>query len=474
MGEHHFALTAGDVAWRLGATVAFVLLNGFFVAAEFALVKVKPARVELLADQGIRSAKTARHVLQHLDRYLSACQLGITVASLILGALGEPAVGTLIVYVAESAGIDVEHHHASVRVASLTIAFTAITVLHMTLGEQAPKIWALKHSEAWALRTAVPIRLFTLLLFPVIAVINRISNALLRVVGIRDVEHGDTPPTAEEMGALLAISAEAGYIGNPAREIGQNALRMPRLHARSVMVPRRDVVWLSVDDRPAAAMARARRSGHSRFPVCEGELDRVVGVVHVKDVVAAVVDARDVVMRELARRPIFVPATESLWDVLTTLRDAHSGIAIVVDEYGATHGVIFLEDILEQIVGPLQDEFDAPKTTAAHVAPNIVELAGDLSLPEVVDMLNLPPEDSRAAATIGGYVTYTLGRLPVEGDVLDIAGYKVTVLSMANRRVSKLRFEPSAKSREDGASLGPKLPKSSRPPPKLGPDDEGS
>jgi len=431
------------VAWRLGATLFFVLLNGFFVAAEFALVKVRIARIEQLARDGSRSARLSRHILAHLDRYLSACQLGITVASLALGALGEPAVSRLLLALATALGIAVAPDAVWLHVLSFTLAFVVITTLHMTLGEQAPKMWALRRPEAGALRSALLLRAFTVAFGPFISAINGISNGILRVVGLpRDAE-SDASHTAEEIRSILSLSARHGHITPRAQELSENVLRMIDLEVRHIILPRVDVVFLSLEWPFEECVRVVRQTNHTRYPLCERGLDTIVGFINARDVREAVLRGDKPDLRSLAREAPFVTDTMPLSDFLLEVQRKRAHCAAVVDERGTVIGLAFREDALEEIVGPLGDEFDEEQPEFVEIAPGVYELSGRMSLPEVCDRLDfeLDWEEDEEVDTIGGHVTARLGRLPRRGDGVEVGPYRATVLEATRRRVQRLRLE---------------------------------
>ena len=441
--EHgHEALDAFGIAWRLGATLFFVLLNGFFVAAEFALVKVRSSRIDELAQRGRRPARTVQHILAHLDRYLSSCQLGITLASLILGALGEPAVSVLIIAAADAFGFDVSPEARWLPIVSIGLAFAVITILHMTVGEQAPKMWALRRSESTSLWTSYPLWAFTIVFRPFIAVVNGISNWMLRVAGIPTVDHGETH-TAEEIRSILSIAASSGHISDREYELTENVFRMMALEVRHLVVPRIDVDFLTLEKSPEENLQRIRKSQHSRLPLCEIGLDTVVGFVHAKDALDLALASGPVDLRQIARPPLFVPDTMSLSDFLLELQASQAHFAVVLDERGTAIGLAFREDALEEIVGPLGDEFDEPETQFKKVAGDAWEVSGRVSIPELSARLEfeISVDEQEAEDTIGGHVTARLGRLPKQGDQVDVGPYVATVLDATRRRVQRLRIE---------------------------------
>ena len=431
------------VLWRLGATLFFVLLNGFFVAAEFALVKVRTARIEQLAHAGGRSARVARHILAHLDRYLSACQLGITVASLALGALGEPAVSRLLLALAGAVGFTVAPGAFWLHVVSLTVAFLVITTLHMTLGEQAPKMWALRRPEAGALRSALLLRAFTAAFGPFISAIHGLSNAILRVIGLSPDSALDSSHTAEEIRSILSLSARQGHITPRAQELSENVLRMIDLEVRHIILPRVDVAHLSLEWPFAECVRVVRETNHTRYPLCERGLDTIVGFINARNVREAVLEGKQPDLRSLTQEAVFVTETMPLSDLLLELQRKRAHCAAVVDERGTVIGLAFREDALEEIVGPLGDEFDVDQPEFTEIAPGVFELSGRMSLPEVCDRLDfeLDWEEDEEVDTIGGHVTARLGRLPRRGDGVLVGPYRASVMEVARRRIQRLRLE---------------------------------
>ncbi len=439
------------ILWRLGATLFFVVLNGFFVAAEFSLVKVRKARINELATQGARQAKTVKHILSHLDLYLSSCQLGITLSSLVLGALGEPAVSVLLIAGAESAGISLEENARWLPFVSIGLSFAVITILHMTLGEQAPKMFALRRPEVTSLGTSSILRGFTFIFRPFILLINVVSNWMLRLVGLPADEHGDSVPTAEEIRSILSLSARAGEISDQQLEITQNVFRLIELEVRHIMVPRVDAEFLSLDDTLEENLALIKGSSHSRFPLCERGLDTVVGFVHGKDVLERMLDGGDVDLRNLGREPLLVPDTMALSDLLVAMQEKRVHLAAVVDEHGTVVGLAFREDALEEIVGPLGDEFDDEAPEFHPVGEDVYEVRGRMAFPDLCARLEIDVDDDEGEETVAGWITAQLGRMPGVGDELSIAGWHIRVETLEGRRIEKLRFTRAtvAEARED-------------------------
>jgi CBS domain containing-hemolysin-like protein len=431
--------------WRLAATLFFVLVNAFFVAAEFALVKVRRTQIQARVEAGSVRARAAQHLLDHLDRYLSACQLGITVASLVLGWLAQPAVAELLVLGVTALGLGVAPTDPWLRAASLAIALMLVTTLHMTLGEQAPKIWAIHRAERTVLRVAAPLRLFTEALRPLILLINALSNGVLRLMGLSTQEIIESAVhSAEELKRILSASAVSGEITRRQLELAQNVLDIIDLEVRHIMVPRVDVVFLSLQNEDEENLRIVRESGHSRFPLCAVGLDTVMGLVHAKDVLTAPATGDPPDLRALARNPVYVSATQSVSRLIFQLQRSRSHCSVVVDEHGTCVGLAFLEDALEEIVGPIFDEFDEAPPGVVRLGTGAIEVPGALSLPEAAGVLELGDLEDESD-TIGGYVVARIGRLPRKGDRLQVGDWMVNVTSVVRRRIERLRFEPLEK-----------------------------
>ncbi len=429
--------------WRIAATIFFVLLNGFFVAAEFALVKVRTTQIQKRAEAGSAAAQTAQHILRHLDRYLSACQLGITIASLILGWLAEPAIGDLLLVGAAAAGIDLTLSAPLLHAIALGMALALVTLLHMTVGEQAPKIWAIQHSEKVALQVARPLHAFAAVFRFFIAIVNSLSNALLRSAGLSAEQLDEAAShSAEEIKWILAAAAQAGHITSRQLDLAQNVMDIIGLEVRHIMVPRVDVAYLTLQNALEENLRILRESGHSRLPLCSVGLDSVIGIVHAKEVMAQVAEGKTPDIRVLARKPIFVSDTQSVSRLIFQMQRSRSHICVVLDEHGTTIGLAFLEDALEEIVGPILDEFDTDTSPGvSQSSSGVIEVPGSLSLPEATELLELDGT-AEEADTIGGLIVAMLGRLPRRGDEITLGKYRARVIAVTRRRIERLRFEP--------------------------------
>jgi len=421
------------------AVLVLAALNGFFVAAEFALVKVRDTQLDPLVAKGNRRAVMARHLTQHLDVYLSACQVGITLASLALGWVGHPVFEALLGPAFDA--LDVNDEELRSRIA-IVVGFSTITFLHITLGEMAPKSYAISHPLPTALVVAHPLRWFHLATFPVIWVLNGTSLWMLRRLGIEPIgEHGSAH-TEEELRLMLAgAQKKEGALGH---ELVLNALDLPHRVVREVMRPRQEICVLNTGASIAECLDVAERSRFSRLPLCEsGDVDRTLGVVHIKDLYSNRFKARrGADLADVARKLVFVPETAKLEKLLQVFLDRKLHFALVVDEYGGTTGMITLENVLEELVGPIQDEFDQEQPLLVARGEGEWDVDGTLPLHELSDLVgeSLRGED---VTTTSGWVTQQLGGFPKPGDILAVGRHELRVMEMTGLRVARLRLTRS-------------------------------
>ncbi len=413
--------------------ILLVALNGFFVAAEFALVKVRPTQIDPYVQEGLKRAKVARHMVRHLDAYLSATQLGITLASLALGWIGEPAFAWIIEPVVRPFTGD---NPALIHSIAVTVAFLVITILHIVLGELAPKSVAIRKSEATTLAIALPLFVFYKITYPAIWLLNHTANYLLRVVGIAPVSEGELSHDEEELRLLLA-SSHASAVSKQTRELLDNIFELKHRVARQIMVPRQDVIYLSTTRTMAENLRTARRSGHTRFPLCDGDLDHVVGLIHIKDLFRK--ERPISTLREVAREIAFVPQTLELDRLLKRMRTERFHLAAVIDEYGGISGVVTLEDVIEEIVGQIQDEFDVENPEIRSEGDGVYTVSGGMLVEDLEDELDIELSD-RDEDTIGGVVLSELGRTPAVGDKVPLGPVLLEVLDVDNNRIKDLRL----------------------------------
>jgi CBS domain containing-hemolysin-like protein len=421
---------------KLLVIAALVALNGFFVAAEFALVKVRHSQLHALTMEGNKRATISQHVVENLNAYLSACQLGITLASLGLGWLGEPFLARMLHPFLALVGISSETVVASI---SFMIAFSAITALHIVLGEQAPKILAIQRSLGTALLVSPPLRIFYAIFKPFIWFLNASSNWILtRIFRVQPAGDAELAHSEEELRLILSESAKAKEVSPLGKELLINALDLRERVVRDIMTPRGQIVFLNIEESFEDNVKKALASRHTRFPLCRGHLDNTIGLIHIKELVPLMRDPNPDLLR-IKRELIPVPEMMSLEKLLSLFLSKHAHLAIVVDEFGGTVGMVTLENVLEELVGDIQDEFDTEKEEFREINENEFTVDGALALYELRDLAGIELE-SADVSTIGGYVTHLLGHLPKQGEQVQIGNYLVTISQSDGRSVQQLHF----------------------------------
>lgn len=415
------------IALTVIAALLLVVLNGFFVAAEFSLARSRLVRLDGRADEGSRVSRLAARQVREIDRYLAACQLGITLASLGLGWLGEPAFAALVEPALEAAGVG----HAPSALIGVIIAFVIITALHVVVGELAPKTLAIRLPEATATGAARPLEWFRLLFSPAIHILNGAGNWLVRRFGVEPATERELASTPEDLQLLIAQSEQGGALDPGEAGMLEGVFGLHETSARDVMTPRPEVTHLADDLTVRDALRQALDSRHSRFPVL-GEAG-VLGVVHLSGLArAALEDGTTTLVRDVMSPTIFVPETQPLDELLAEMQRRRSSLAIILDEYGELAGVVSVEDVLEEIVGEIHDERDESPSIDARPDGRLI-VGGHVPLEDLRDHgVELIDED---VTSIGGFVFARLGRLPRTGDVVSDAGYTLTVEATRGTRI---------------------------------------
>jgi CBS domain containing-hemolysin-like protein len=431
-----------SVGLRVLAVIVLVVLNGFFVAAEFALVKVRDTQLAPLRGRGNRRARAADFILQRLDAFLSAAQLGITLASLGLGWIGEPVFSALLHPVFGWLRLESEQLR---HVLSFIIGFSAITFLHISAGEQAPKWLAIQKPLPTTLWVAYPMIWFYRASYPLVVILNHSSQWMLRQVGLQPASEAERDHSEEELRLLLATSQKQTGATVLGRDIVLNALDLRRRVVREVMRPRQEIVPFDTEATIAQCLEVAEKTRYSRFPLCEGgDPDRMLGVVHIKDLFAMRLKARTGAdLGPVARKLVYVPETARLEKLLHLLLERKLHMAIVVDEYGGTMGLVTLENVLEDLVGQIQDEFDQEKPLMQRINETVWELAGALPLHELESMTGESLQDE-GITTVSGWVTHKLGGFPKLDDTLTLGQYELRVDQIEGMRVAKLTLTKRA------------------------------
>jgi CBS domain containing-hemolysin-like protein len=420
-------------------TALFVFLNGFFVAGEFALVKLRATQVERLAKLDTAAARAAVDVCKRLDRYLSATQLGITLASLGLGSVAEPAVAHAL----EGTFMRLGLAPAIWGRVAHALAFTVLTAAHILFGELLPKLIAISSAEKVALSVSRPLRVFYWISFPGLVILNGASTVLLKLLGFPSMHDAEGALSEEEILGMFAQAYVRGALSDDKKKLLERVMRFSDATARQVMVPRLDVVFLDSEMTVDAALAKARQHGFTRYPVVEAQnLDKVLGYVTIKDLT---VEPRPASLRAVLRDAIVTPEGKPLFDLMREMQRGRQHFAMVLDEYGGTSGIVTLEDVLEEIVGEIDDEHDEASAKVVALTEGAYSADGLASVNDLADHGIALPEDVEGD-TAGGMVLAALGRMPRPGDVVSIGQWEVIVDAVRRRRVSRVTMRPRARS----------------------------
>ena len=409
-------------------------MNGFFVAAEFVCVKVRPSRIETLIQDGSRRAKYAKELTDHLDASLSVTQLGITLASLGLGWVGEPAVAELILPMTNAAGLDPVFGHTI----ALAIAFTLITSMHIIFGELTPKSMAIQDVEGILLAIAFPMVIFSRIFKPFVWVLNHIANWTARQLGYRSgIE--EEAHTEQEIRLLMEESHRKGLIDDTEAGFVDKVFDFNDLNVREIMTPRTDMVCLYLEDSFRENMKTVLEEKLTRYPLCREDKDHIVGFIHVKDMIHAMAEGRRPILRRLVRKALVVPESMDISVLLKTMQANRSQMAVVVDEYGGTAGIVTIEDIVEEIVGDIQDEFDEERPTAERLEGDVYSVDAKMLLEELEDILEIKIEDDDVDS-IGGWLYDHINSEPRVGQMASAAGTTFFVEEIDGWRITRVRI----------------------------------
>jgi putative hemolysin len=431
-----------DESWKnalgLAAALGLVLLNGFFVAAEFALVSVRKSRIDQMANEGNRQARGVQRALTHLDTYIAATQLGITMASLALGAVAEPALAHMLTpfflnFLPEKGATFTAHGVA------IGVAFAIATALHIVLGELAPKSVALQRPDTTSLWVTAPLDIFLKIFRPFILALNATGNFVVRLMGLQPVGEHASVHSVEELELLVHSTREAGLIEEQQERMVSGVFDFDEIVVRKVMTPRLDITALEITATPDDLIRLVTVSGHSRLPVFEDNLDNILGIIHVKDVLQYYAgEDKQFTLGDVMRDPYFVPENKRAGFLLAEMRRSHTQMAIVRDEYGVVSGLVTIEDLLEEIVGEIQDEYDAEPSPITQLDANTWLVDGSLMLEDFNEHIGaeVPPDE---ADTIGGFVFSLCGHQPEEGETVTWNGLQFTVDATDGRRIQRVR-----------------------------------
>lgn len=427
-----------NIGISLVLVVLFLAMNAFFVIAEFALVRVRKSQLELAVEEGKPGAKCAMQIAENVNKYLSACQLGITLASLALGWLGEPAFSALIRPLFELLGLP----EAVIGAVAVAIGYFIMTTLHVVTGELIPKSFAIFATERYALLTARPLMAFYKVTYPIMVLFNGITNAVVRLAG-HDPANEREVYTDDEIKLLIDESTESGLIDPEQNEYVDNIFDLGDKDAEAIMTPRTDLVCIDLEDSLEQNMAQVLQHKYTRYPVCRETKDRIVGFAHIKDLYllskGSTID--DLPIRTIEAVPESIPVAR----LLQVLQERSTKIAVVVDEHGGTAGIVTMSDIMEQIVGHVDDEYHhADNDSVKKLTDDVMMVDGGMAIGDFEDLIGFEPEDAQDCETLGGLIMDVLDRIPSEGDSLTLEGREVTarlqVTKMDRHRIDKVKL----------------------------------
>lgn len=427
------------MGFQIFLTFFLVFLNGFFVAAEFAIVKVRASQIELKAKSGSQVAKTAKHITQHLDGYLAATQLGITLASLGLGWVGEKVMADIVNNFFSLVGVDLSIGAGSTI--SHIIAFSVITVLHIVFGELAPKSLAIQRPVNTTLGVSLPLQFFYVVFRPVIWVLNGFATVLLKAIGIHSVAGHEAHHSSEELQYLLDQGKESGVININEHELIKNVFDFNERVVKNIMVPRTKISGIDLHTSSEELLETVISEGYSRVPVYDETIDNIVGIVHAKDILPILANGKELVLADIIRKPYFIPETKKINDLMSELQQKRIQIAIVLDEFGGTAGMVTLEDIVEELVGEIQDEYDEEKPIVEKVSDTEFIINGSATIYDVNEYLPHDLPEDEDYDTISGLVGTVFGKIPDVGENREYNGYLVTILKKTEQNIEAIKLE---------------------------------
>ena len=420
-------------------TIFFIFLNAFFVAAEFAIVKVRSSAVEISARAGNKFAQFSKSIITHLDQYLSATQLGITIASLALGWVGEDVVTKIILELLNLLNLNISIELA--QKISFPVAFALITFLHIVFGELAPKNLAIQYPEKITYTVSLPLRIFAFIFKPIIWLLNSFANLLIKSLGIEGVSSEQSSVhTPDEFKIILQESSDKGMIKAQEQELIENVFEFADTPIKQVMVPRNKIVAIEKNLPIKDILQYFIEEGYSRMPVYEGNIDNIIGEIYAKDILAIFAKNNSKNLKDFLREPFFVQENEKINFTLKKMQMNKIHQAIVLDEFGGTAGIVSLEDILEELVGEIQDEYDEETPLLEIQDENNFILLAIIPIDDLNDNLPQPIPESDDYETIGGYILTNLGRIPNLGEKFILGNYKFEILSRTTRQIEKIKL----------------------------------
>jgi CBS domain containing-hemolysin-like protein len=430
----------------IALTLFFVVLNGFFVAAEFAIVKVRASQIELRVREGNKMAKIAQSMVTHLDGYLSATQLGITLASLGLGWIGESVVAQIVINTLELVGINLNPESA--HQIALPLSFALITFLHIVFGELAPKSLAIQYSEQVALSVSFPLRLFYIIFKPAIWVLNNFANMMLRIIGVKPPSEGSEMHSPEELKYIIAESSRSGMIDDTEQKMIENVFDFAETQVKQIMIPRNKIIAVEVNMSKNETIDTIIEEGYSRMPVYEGNIDNIIGMVFAKDILRLLKNSEDFRLKDILRKPYFVSEDSMIDDLLRSLQKRKMHIAVVLNEFGGTAGLVTLEDILEEIVGEIQDEYDEELPLLKKLSEKEYSISAQMIIDDANDFLPIDLPESEDYETVGGLITSETGRIPEVGEIIEFDEFFARIVDRTTRQIQTVVIKIKDKEEE--------------------------
>ena len=429
------------MGFQIFLTFFLVVLNGFFVAAEFAIVKVRASQIEIKVKTGNRIARIAKHITQHLDGYLAATQLGITLASLGLGWVGERVMEEVLHNLLLTFGASPETIVSFSGTAAPIIAFTLITIMHIVFGELAPKSFAIQRPVNTTLGIALPLHAFYLVFRPFIWLLNGFANLILKLFGIHTSAGHEAHHSSEELQYLLDQGKESGALETNEHELIKNVFDFNERVVKNIMVPRTKISGIELETPTAEVLDYIIKEGYSRIPVFEDTIDKIVGIIHAKDVLPILVEQKEVLIADIIRKPYFIPETKKINDLMSEFQQKRIQIAIVLDEFGGTAGMVTLEDIVEELVGEIQDEYDEEKPIVEKVSDGEFIVNAAASVYDVNEYLPHDLPEDGDYDTMAGLVGDVFGKIPEVGEQMEFNGYTLTVLKKTEQNIESIRLQ---------------------------------
>ena len=420
-------------------TIFLVLLNGFFVAAEFAIVKVRGSQIEIQIKSGGRMAKIARGITQNLDGYLAATQLGITIASLGLGWFGQDVATKLMLKMFSLFGLTITS--PLIVDISHVAAFSFITILHIVFGELAPKSFAIQRPVGVTMGVSIPLNIFYAVFKPVIWVLNRFANLVLRMIGVQPALGNESHHSSEELQYLLEQGKESGAIDSNEHELIKNVFDFNERVVKNIMVPRTKISAVELTTSKEELLKEIIAEGYSRIPVYDDTIDKIVGIVHAKDILPLLVNNVDFALKDIIRKPYFIPETKKINNLMAELQQKRIQIAIVLDEFGGTAGMVTLEDIVEELVGEIQDEYDEEKPIVEKINQREFVINALAPIYDVNEFLPHDLPEDGDFDTVSGWLGDIFGKIPEVGEQKEANGYNITVLKKSEQNIESVKLE---------------------------------